>query len=396
LPGFGYLLNIAADNHHSAGQLSVLGSWFDGGMPVRARVGLAASLVAFVSLVALALASNGRAADPTTSAASVQASSATPAAAGAMTTAAATMSEEQLATSATPSGQYQNAPTAQYHDSTAVSESIEVAPANERSDQLDNTAPVSAPAAQVVQPHPATPAPAPRAAMRVVGKSTDAFSERDEPSAAAALSRAAIRIAATHSERSDLSSRNSLHEFRIRAVSRPVSHRFTSLTSKVLSKIRGENVSGRLSPSISSRIGQYEARASARLGTAAMAFITAKYSRLLSPRSAVAAGERLRPDPAAAGAAETLVSRVAPVRSATARAQGNGVRAASVARRAAGGSLRHALQPRRAGVANPQELRNTRLMLQIGIVLGLAYLVFLGVWFWTTRFRGRLGRSARV
>lgn len=127
-----------------------------------------------------------------------------------------------------------------------------------------------------------------------------------------------------------------------------------------------------------------------------MAFITAKYSRLLSPRSAVAAGERLRPDPAAAGAAETLVSRVAPVRSATARAQGNGVPAASVARRAAGGNLRHALQPRRAGVASPQELRNTRLMLQIGIVLGLAYLVFLGVWFWTTRFRGRLGRSARV
>jgi hypothetical protein len=35
-------------------------------------------------------------------------------------------------------------------------------------------------------------------------------------------------------------------------------------------------------------------------------------------------------------------------------------------------------------------------MLQIGMLIGLAYLAFLTLWFWRTRFRGRIGRSARV
>jgi hypothetical protein len=50
------------------------------------------------------------------------------------------------------------------------------------------------------------------------------------------------------------------------------------------------------------------------------------------------------------------------------------------------------------GAAAPPaaDLHNTRRMLQIGILIGLAYLGFLGLWFWRTRFRGRLGRSARV
>jgi hypothetical protein len=53
------------------------------------------------------------------------------------------------------------------------------------------------------------------------------------------------------------------------------------------------------------------------------------------------------------------------------------------------------------GVAGPfpppaQRLHDTRLMLQIGMLLGLGYLGFLTLWFWRTRFRGRLGRSARV
>jgi hypothetical protein len=50
------------------------------------------------------------------------------------------------------------------------------------------------------------------------------------------------------------------------------------------------------------------------------------------------------------------------------------------------------------GTAAPPaaELHNTRRMLQIGMLLGLTYLGFLALWFWRTRFRGRLGRSARV
>jgi hypothetical protein len=50
------------------------------------------------------------------------------------------------------------------------------------------------------------------------------------------------------------------------------------------------------------------------------------------------------------------------------------------------------------GTAAPPaaELHNTRRMLQIGMLIGLAYLGFLTLWFWRTRSRGRLGRSARV
>jgi hypothetical protein len=43
-----------------------------------------------------------------------------------------------------------------------------------------------------------------------------------------------------------------------------------------------------------------------------------------------------------------------------------------------------------------RELEDTRLMLQIGIALGLAYVGFLLFWFWATRFRPRPQRSARV
>ena len=39
-----------------------------------------------------------------------------------------------------------------------------------------------------------------------------------------------------------------------------------------------------------------------------------------------------------------------------------------------------------------RELQDSRLMVQIGLLLGLAYLGFLAVWFWTTRFRTKLRR----
>jgi hypothetical protein len=39
---------------------------------------------------------------------------------------------------------------------------------------------------------------------------------------------------------------------------------------------------------------------------------------------------------------------------------------------------------------------NPRLMLQIGAILGFVYLVFLTVWFWTTRYRAQPPRSART
>jgi hypothetical protein len=40
-----------------------------------------------------------------------------------------------------------------------------------------------------------------------------------------------------------------------------------------------------------------------------------------------------------------------------------------------------------------RELQDTRLMLQIGVGLGLLYIGFLVVWFWATRFRPGLQRS---
>jgi hypothetical protein len=40
--------------------------------------------------------------------------------------------------------------------------------------------------------------------------------------------------------------------------------------------------------------------------------------------------------------------------------------------------------------------RNTRLMLQIGALLGLIYVLFLATWVWATRFHLRLERSTRA
>jgi hypothetical protein len=68
-------------------------------------------------------------------------------------------------------------------------------------------------------------------------------------------------------------------------------------------------------------------------------------------------------------------------------------------RRVAGRIGATLLRPLRSfGAAGPPAtpLHNTRLMLQIGMLFGLAYLGFLALWFWRTRFRGGLGGSARV
>jgi hypothetical protein len=142
----------------------------------------------------------------------------------------------------------------------------------------------------------------------------------------------------------------------------------------------------------------HRTRAAARLGTSALTWLTARYTRLLSakPTKADKRGvlHVLAPD------ARGAVSSGRHVRQTRLAAGGNGTKALQAAATvAAGGSDRSAhdlFRPRRSSLASPQRLHNTRLMLQIGVVLGLAYLAFLGLWFWTTRFRGRLGRSARV
>jgi hypothetical protein len=48
------------------------------------------------------------------------------------------------------------------------------------------------------------------------------------------------------------------------------------------------------------------------------------------------------------------------------------------------------------GAGTERQSRDLRLMLQIGVVLGLVYLAFLAVWFWATRFRMRPPSSART
>ena len=57
-------------------------------------------------------------------------------------------------------------------------------------------------------------------------------------------------------------------------------------------------------------------------------------------------------------------------------------------------AARSTAPPRRPEVA--RDLEDTRLMLQIGVVLGLVYIAFLLLWLWATRFRPRVERSARV
>jgi hypothetical protein len=41
-------------------------------------------------------------------------------------------------------------------------------------------------------------------------------------------------------------------------------------------------------------------------------------------------------------------------------------------------------------------LKNTRAMLQLGMLFGIAYLGFLVIWFWSTRFRRRIRRPLRL
>jgi hypothetical protein len=39
---------------------------------------------------------------------------------------------------------------------------------------------------------------------------------------------------------------------------------------------------------------------------------------------------------------------------------------------------------------------NTRAMLKLGMLFGFGYLVFLAVWFWSTRFRSKARRPLRL
>ncbi|MGN6431110.1 MAG: hypothetical protein ACTHNB_10335 [Gaiellaceae bacterium] len=41
-------------------------------------------------------------------------------------------------------------------------------------------------------------------------------------------------------------------------------------------------------------------------------------------------------------------------------------------------------------------LKNTRAMLQLGMLFGLAYVGFLAIWFWSTRFRRSVRRPLRL
>ena len=50
----------------------------------------------------------------------------------------------------------------------------------------------------------------------------------------------------------------------------------------------------------------------------------------------------------------------------------------------------------RIGAGTDRQSRDPRVMFQIGAILGLAYLAFLAVWIWATRFRIRPPRSART
>jgi hypothetical protein len=90
------------------------------------------------------------------------------------------------------------------------------------------------------------------------------------------------------------------------------------------------------------------------------------------------------------------------------------VHSVSVARHSAKSPLTApALRPARHGLAAPKPVRavvrqaaaaaqpdrplkNTRAMLQLGMLFGLAYLGFLAVWFWSTRFRRNVRRPLRL
>jgi hypothetical protein len=55
-----------------------------------------------------------------------------------------------------------------------------------------------------------------------------------------------------------------------------------------------------------------------------------------------------------------------------------------------------AVHPARVAALSDPPVKNTRAMLQLGMLFGLAYLGFLAIWFWSTRFRRRLRRPLRL
>jgi hypothetical protein len=48
-----------------------------------------------------------------------------------------------------------------------------------------------------------------------------------------------------------------------------------------------------------------------------------------------------------------------------------------------------------AALSDPP-VKNPRAMLQLGMLFGLAYLGFLAIWFWSTRFRRSVRRPLRL
>jgi hypothetical protein len=52
-------------------------------------------------------------------------------------------------------------------------------------------------------------------------------------------------------------------------------------------------------------------------------------------------------------------------------------------------------EARVAALSDPP-IKNTRAMLQLGMLFGLAYLGFLAIWFWSTRFRRSVRRPLRL
>jgi hypothetical protein len=58
--------------------------------------------------------------------------------------------------------------------------------------------------------------------------------------------------------------------------------------------------------------------------------------------------------------------------------------------------LARAVRPAAVAPSSDRPLKNTRAMLQLGMLFGLAYVGFLVAWFWSTRFRRGVRRPLRL
>ncbi|HEX6680923.1 MAG TPA: hypothetical protein VF063_09780 [Gaiellaceae bacterium] len=311
---------------------------------------LAATFVAYGTFASTARADSADTVSPAAAATypAGDAGTAAPAATDAVVAAVPTATEATSASAGAEPAQYHEPQNPQYHATTAVSTTSAFTGTNVRT-VAARLAADPAPAIRHLRAHvPIPDAAQARVAMRLSVAAQGVAVKNASPSSP---SRAAAQPASMHILTHAIAVRQS-RDISVSDNSRPVvspSRNRLGTASSVETKKR------QISHPISSRI--QETRIGQKVGSVSVARHSAK-SASISARTAPV----LRP--ARRGSAAPMPAR--------------------------------AVHPARVTALSDPPVKNPRAMLQLGMLFGLAYLGFLAIWFWSTRFRRSVRRPLRL